>query len=190
MKKMKLCLYVIVINMLTLSLAGCWNYKEIEKLAIVSGVAIDRDGDNKLLVTTEVVSVKQEQRQSSLQPVYMQAVGSSFFDTARSLIAYQGKRLYWSHAKVVIVSEKIAKEGISKVLDFMSRDTEIREDMWILVAKGGKACDIFNAKPEIESILSFQLDNTLRAQKSISRYPSVELYDFIDKLAYSHNSAV
>lgn len=177
-------------NTFSFSLTGCWNYKEIDQLAIVAGVTIDKAEDNKLLVTTELVNVKQEQKQSTVQPVYMQTVGDSFFDTSRKMISYQGKRLYWSHAKVAVISEEIAKNGINKVLDFMNRDTEVREDMWVLIAKGSKAYEIFNAKPEIESIISFQLDNTLRAQKAVSRYPSVELYEFIDKLAYSHVSTV
>jgi len=166
----------------TCFLTGCWNYREIEQLAIVSGVAIDKNGEDKVLVTIETVSVQQDQKQSTLKPVYIQSVGITFFGAIRSMIAVEGKRLYWSHAKVAIISEEIAKEGISSVLDFISRDAEVREDMWVLLSREKSAREIFNSKPEFESILSFQIDNTMRAQESVSRYPAVELYEFLDNI--------
>jgi len=172
----------------TCFLTGCWNYREVEQLAIVSGVAVDKDGKDKVLVTAEIVSVQQEQKQSTLKPVYIQAVGMTFFDAARSMIALDGKRLYWSHAKVVIVGEEIAKQGISEVLDFINRDAEVREDMWVLLSREKSASEIFNSKPELESILSFQIDNTMRAQESISRYPAIELYEFLDNIGSEETS--
>ncbi len=163
-------------------MTGCWNYKEIEQLAIVSGVAVDKSGEDKVLVTVEIVSVQQEQKQSTLKPVYIQAIGITFFDAARSMIALEGKKLYWSHAKVAIISEELAKDGISKVLDFINRDAEVREDMWVLLSREKSAREIFNSKPKLENILSFQIDNTMRAQESIVRYPAIELYEFLDNI--------
>lgn len=173
----------------TCFLTGCWNYKEVEQLAIVAGVAIDKNGEDKVLITTEIVSVQQEQKQSILKPEYIQAVGYTFFDAARAMIGVQGKRIYWSHAKVVIISEAIAKKGISRVLDFIDRDAEVREDIWVLLSREESAREIFNSKPVFENLASFEIDDTMRAQKSISRYPSIELYEFLDNIASKETSA-
>jgi spore germination protein KC len=181
-KKNRTIPLIALIIICTCLLTSCWNYKEVEKLAIVSGVAVDKNGEDKVLVTVEIVSVQAGQKQSTLKPVYIQAVGNTFFDAARAMIAIQGKRLYWSHAKVVIVSEEIAKQGVTKVLDFINRDAEVREDMWVLLSRGKSAREIFDSKPILESLVSFEIDDTMRSQKSISRYPSVELYEFLDKI--------
>lgn len=173
---------IALIIIFTCFLTGCWNYREVEKLAIVAGVAIDKDGEDKVLVTTEIVSVQQEKGRSTLKPVYIQAVGITFFDAARAMISLQGKRIYWSHAKVIIISEEIAKEGISKVLDFINRDAEVREDMWVLLSRGGSAREIFNSKPVFESLVSFEIEDTMRASEALSRYPSIELYKFLDNI--------
>jgi spore germination protein KC len=164
---------------------GCWNYKEVEQLAIVSGVAVDMDGEDKILLTVEIVNVAQEENQTKPKPVYIHAHGDTFFEAARAMIALQGKRLYWSHAKVVIISEDIAKKGISKVLDFIYRDAEIREDMWVLISRGNTARVIFNTKPIFESIVSFEIDDTMRAGESISKYPSIELHEFLGEIGSS-----
>lgn len=182
MKSIKIALLALLIYLCTFILSGCWNYREIDKLAIVSGLAIDKGKDGQVILTVEIVNMQQGQKQSIIKPVYMQAVGDTIFEAARAMIALQGKKLYWSHAKLVIISEDLAKEGLSPVVDFINRDPEIRTDMWILISREKTASDIFNTKPETESILSFQIDDAMRAQKSISKYPSIELYELIDKL--------
>jgi spore germination protein KC len=106
------------------------------------------------------------------------------------MISTSGKKLYWSHAKVMIISEDIAKEGIVSIIDWVSRDSEVREDIWTLVTHGQPAYSIFDTPPKMESIISLQLNNTLRAEKSISRYPSIEMWKFIDNMSSEGISAV
>lgn len=174
----------------TIALTGCWNYREVEQMAIVSGVAIDKHEEDKLLITVEIVSSDQSQQQSSLRPIYIQLEGDTFFETIRSMVSIQGKRLYWSHAKAVIISEAVAKEGIDKVMDFVNRDAEVRGDMWLLISKENTANAVFETQPILEKVVSFELDDTIRAYKSICLFPSVELYEFIDNLASKEVSPI
>lgn len=190
MKTIKVILLISLIYICTCLLSGCWNYREIDELAIVSGVAVDRGKGGKVIATVEIVHVQQSQGQSEIKPVYVQAEGDTFFHAIRKIVALQGKKLYWSHAKVIIVSEDIAKEGISHVMDFAARDAEVREDMWILLSKETPASEILRTKSELENILAFELDDTLRAQRTVSKYPAVTLYEFIDKLESKDISTV
>jgi len=190
MKKREIYWLIILIALCTCMFTGCWNYREIEKMAIVAGVAIDKSEDGKTLITVEIISVSSSKDKSATNPVYIQTSGDSFFDAVRKLISVQGKKLYWSHTKVVIVSEAIAREGISHYLDFLSRDAEIRKDMWIIMSREKTAQEIFDVKPSTESIVSIEIDNAMRAQTYISRYPSIEFYQFMDELANEKAAAV
>jgi spore germination protein KC len=38
--------------------------------------------------------------------------------------------------------------------------------------------------------VSFQIDDTMRAQKSISRFPFIQLYEFFDRISYEQVSAI
>ncbi len=190
MKRVKLLILITLLSVCAFLLSGCWNYREIEKLAIVSGVAIDKAENGKVLVTVEIINVDHGQKQSTINPVYLQTTGESFFDAVRKLISLQGKKLYWSHVKVVIVSENIAKEGISHYLDFLNRDAEVRTDMWILLSREKTANDIFKANPTTENIISIEIDNAMRDEGAISRYPDVELYQLLDDLAHENRSAI
>ncbi|HYE83934.1 MAG TPA: Ger(x)C family spore germination protein [Clostridia bacterium] len=190
MKKINTLFLIGILLSSTWLLSGCWNYKEVEQLSIVSGATIDMVEKDKVLVTVEIISVKQDPKQSALEPVYIQAIGDTFFDAVRQMVAVQGKRLYWSHAKVIVLGEEVAKRGVSHVLDFLNRDAEIREDMWVLLSRENTASAIFYAKPETESIQAYELDYTLRAQKAISRYPAVELYRFLDMISSKNTTAI
>lgn len=188
MKKKLACAFIIFI--ISVILTGCWNYREVEQLAIVSGVAIDRYGKDNVLVTAEIVSVDQTQKGSSLKPVYIEATGTTFFEAIRSMVSIQGKKLYWSHAKTIIVSEQIAKEGLTREMDFFNRDAEVRKDVWVLISKEKTAREIFKSKPIFEKLTGFEIDDTMRAQEAISRYPSIELYELFDTIASKESATV
>ncbi|MGE5630931.1 MAG: hypothetical protein ACM3TR_07540 [Caulobacteraceae bacterium] len=58
---MKRFLVFVCLLSITVLLSGCWNYREVEKLAIVLDLAIDRGAD-KYLVTNEVINIKGSRR--------------------------------------------------------------------------------------------------------------------------------
>ena len=58
---MKKILFIIPLILL---LTGCYNYREINELAIVSGISITKEG-NDIKLTTEVINPKKEQDASS-----------------------------------------------------------------------------------------------------------------------------
>jgi spore germination protein KC len=190
--KLKINKTVFLILMLICSsivFTGCWNYREVEQLAIAAGVAVDKNEDGTIHITIEAVNIAGD-GQVAYEPVYIEEDGRTFFEAARSAIAQEGKKIYWSHAKVVIVSQEIAKEDIVKYLDFLFRDAEAREDTWLLVSTEKTAKEILEGKGMLKAIVSFQIDDTMRSQKSISKFPFIELFEFFDRLFYKQVSPI
>lgn len=182
-KRNKLLLLLLIILACCSVLTGCWNYKEIEQLAIVAGAAVDKNEDGSVHLTVEIVDIGSD-GSTTYKPVYLESDGATFFEAVRRTIAMEGKRMYWSHAKVVIVSEDIAKGDINKYLDFLFRDPEAREDIWLLVSQEKTAKEVLLSKGELKPIVSFQIDDTMRAQNAISRFPYIELFEFFDRMFY------
>ncbi|MCX7771648.1 MAG: Ger(x)C family spore germination protein [Clostridia bacterium] len=170
---------------------GCWNYREIDMLDIVAGVAVDKGKDKRFCITTEVIRLKGGK---DIQPFsqIVSAEGDTMFDAVRNLIAITGKRLYWSHAKVIIISEELAREGVIKVLDWYSRDTETRADVDILISKQPQAKDIFAVGAESfgEDIISFGLDRMLENGKSLSKAPKTEIWKILNNIEGEGISAI
>lgn len=179
----------LILMIACITFTGCWNYKEIEDLAIVAGAAIDKNEDGTIHLTTEIADVTSD-GQVSYKPVLLEIDGDTFYDCVRRGSTMEGKRLYWSHAKVVIISQEIAKEDVIQYLDFLFRDSEARADIWLLVSREKTAKEILESKGKGMPIISFQIDSTMRAHQTLSRFPFIELYEFFDRIFFKNVSPV
>lgn len=165
------------------NLSSCWNYREINDMSIVSGVAIDKGGaDGKYEVTVELIDIQQG-KDINMHSKYITLSGNTMFEISRNMIALIGKKLYWSHSKSIIISEDIARDGISEILDWYSRDAETRTDARVLVSKENTAKEVLKSKPVTENYTSFELSKLLKNEDTLSNVPVVDLWDILDTLA-------
>lgn len=178
------CLFLLLM-LLSLCLSGCWNYTEVDDMAVVAGVAIDKSEDGKLLLTAEIVDTGGAADKAQAGYKMVSLSGDTMFEIVRNMISVTGKKLFWSHAKAIIFSEEAAREGLVKVIDWYSRDTETRSDVYIFISGEKNARDVLNLNSTTESILSFELAQMMRDEKFTSSAPAVEIWDFIDKLESS-----
>lgn len=184
MRKMTLIVCVLII----VFLVGCWDYREINDMEIVSGFAIDKEKDKYVLTVDKVMPSKTE------SPCPKSKVdvdeGDTMLDAVRNIISKTGKRLYWSHAKVIIISEELAREGLIPVIDFISRDIEARADMWIIISREKTAGEILKTKCETESTISTIIDNALTNEDKVHTYHGVKIWRFIKDIEEEGKSPV
>ncbi|AEY68028.1 Ger(x)C family spore germination protein [Clostridium sp. BNL1100] len=177
MKKLKFVIMASIIFINLIITAGCWNYRELDKLAIVAGAAIDKDSDGLYIVTAEIVQVGGGVETKST-PKLVSMNGKTVLDAIRNGISTTGKKLYWSHCKVVILSKDVAEEGITKFIDVFVRDAEIRDDVNILYSQQDTAKEIFEGEEITESIKSFALEDIIKNQNSLSKAPKMDILNF------------
>ncbi|WP_058304058.1 Ger(x)C family spore germination protein [Gorillibacterium timonense] len=175
-------LFAVLVLLTTIT--GCWSYKEIDDLMIVSGLAIDKgEKDGEIMLTVEIVDVESATNSNSINRAKVISLsGKSMFDIVRTMISMIGKRLYWSHAKTIIISKDIAREGVAPYLDWFCRDTETRADMYIMITKDGMAKDILHSTSVGRQIVSFEASEILRNQKSVGKAPIMEIWDMVDQI--------
>ncbi|MCX7841686.1 MAG: Ger(x)C family spore germination protein [Clostridia bacterium] len=163
-------------------LSGCWNYREIDQVNIVAGIAVDKDENSDgYELTAEIVEVSGG-KDAKISSEIISVKGDTMFDAARNAIAISGKRLYWSHAKAIIISSEQAKEGIGKIIDWYNRDSETRADVNIIISRTKKAKDILDKAASIQEILSFEMEDMISNQASLSKAPSQEVWQFLNIL--------
>ncbi len=194
MRSARIIILLLVIFIITSLFSGCWNYKEIDDLAIVAGMAVDMDEDTgDYIVTVELVNAQgggKGQAQGSLSPEIYDAQGKTIFEAVRNIILKVGKRLYWSHAKVGIISENIAREGVVGVIDWIERDAEVRTSIRLLISKEKTAGEIFYSFFPMESTVSFQLDKILKNTDVLRKAPDRDVWGFINDLSSEGVSAI
>lgn len=174
-----LILLMIIITILT----GCWNYREINRLSIVSGVAVDKNESGKYVLTFEVVDLHEGGKDTRIKSKLLESEGDTIFDAVRNSLKYIAPRLYFGHTEIVVISRDITKEGILDILDFLSRDSEPRLTIDLVVSKMKTAREILDGQSITTEIRSFEINDMLTAQKYLSKTAKVQVYQFINELS-------
>ncbi|MGZ6507300.1 MAG: Ger(x)C family spore germination protein, partial [Tumebacillaceae bacterium] len=155
---------LLILLMMVLLLSGCWNRRELNDLGIVVGLGIDKQGDRYLLTAqlvnpTEIVSTKGGG--SNLPVTTFQTTGRSVFEAVRRMTTISPRKLWGSHLRVCVLGEDFAREGVSKALDLLSREHELRSDFYLIVAKGTRAENVLKVLTPLEKIPSTSLFSKL-----------------------------
>ncbi|RBW68746.1 Ger(x)C family spore germination protein [Bacillus taeanensis] len=177
--------FLLILNLLT----GCWSRRELNDLAIMTAVGIDKgEEENSLLMTVQVVNpgeVASQAGATNRTPVSVyQEEADTVFEAIRKMSTVMPRKLYWSHLRMVVIGEELAKEvGINKVLDFLSRDHELRTDFYLVVTKEAKAEDIVKILTHADDIPANKLFTSLEiSQKAWAPSVSVALDELISDL--------
>ncbi|MCT4479922.1 Ger(x)C family spore germination protein [Peribacillus frigoritolerans] len=137
-----------------IGLSGCWSSIELNELAIVTAMGIDKKEDG-YLVTVQVLNSSElagDARSGRTEVVTFRKSGATIAEAIRSLSTDVPRRLYVAHLREVVFGEEMARAGIAKPLDVLSRQKELRSDFYMTVAKGSTAYDTLNVQTALEKI--------------------------------------
>lgn len=181
MKKIKIVCLLFISFLMT----GCWNYNELNDLAITTGIAIDIKDDN-YVVSYMIANAKKSEGESKSQEassIVYSGVGSSISSAYIDLNSKISKIPYISHLEVLIISEDAAKKGVMNIIDFLMRNPESRKEFYVLLSKDTSAKSILETLTPLESFPSQSIANNLLSNKTIESTVVVEEFsDFISKL--------
>lgn len=159
-----------LIGIITLSLilAGCWDKREINELAIATAISIDKKDDGYHVAAQVVIPTELSQQGgtgSSAVTLY-EANGVSVNEAIRKLTQVSPRFIYLGHLRVVVIGEELAKEGIASTVDFLSRGWELRSDFYVIVSKEMDAKEILNIQTSLEKIPSNEFYNILHTSEA------------------------
>ncbi len=172
---MKILILLVISSMF---LTGCADYREVEKLTIATGIALDKNIDNpyKLDICVEVVKFKQNVAEVS----YIKSSGETYSEAISNVIQITGNEIYFGHTAVMVISYDMACEGILSILDDIYRNSDLRLDMNIVVANGDTSAEILQTKSLIDDISGIQIKEIIQSNNINSEVPSMPVYEFID----------
>lgn len=148
----KIVLIIITLFILLIS-SGCYNYKEINDMAIVSSIGIDKDNKNdKYIVSAQIMNSKESENSEDSQITVYTKEGDTVHEALRNITLKSPRKLYGNHLSKIVLSEEVAKEGIDNILDTFNRVTEVRNEFIITIVKEDKASDVLKVLTTTESI--------------------------------------
>ena len=91
--------------------------------------------------------------------------------------AIVSKDLSLSHAKIIVVSEEVAREGLYKIADVISRNNEIRPDVFIAVAENaGDYLEGVKPVIELNPVKYYQLTYQNKNGGAVPQNPAADFY--------------
>lgn len=177
------------------TLTGCWNRIELNELGVTVAMGLDKKG-NKILLSQQVVNpgaitAKGGAASSDAPVTLFQETGDSIQDAGRKMITSSTRKVYTGQLQMLIIGEKLAKEGLSDVLDHISRDHQYRKDFFVVIARGTKAEDILKVYTIIDRIPAHKMNRSLEnASKALGTTASVNMDQFMSDIISNGKEAV
>lgn len=145
-------------------LSGCWDRKEVNDIAIVTSIGVDKDEGDSYTVSLQIPLPGKTQGGSGSadrggggaggKAFYVQSdTGRTLQEATEKLQKHTPRRLFQNHRRTYVIGEKAAKEGIGKLLDYFPQASDVRLTSNAIVAQG-KAIDLLLSRPQLEMFSS------------------------------------
>lgn len=173
MKKLFLVLIVF-------SLTGCWNYRELNNLAIATGIAIDKVDDNFQITIMIANSKKQSSSETNSQAstaVYT-GKGETIYEAWKDAAMAISKQIYIGHIEVLILSEEVSKSDFFDSIDFLFRYPQTRNNFYIVIANSCNAGDVLKINLPLEFYPSQNIMKNLEITSGLQA--------FTDKITFNN----
>lgn len=161
MKKIRLLLITILIFIST----GCYNYRELTKLAITSAIGINKTDDGYELIIQVINTQKtgSDSNSASDTPKFIvyKKKGRTIQEALRNIILESPRRLYVNHMALLVISEEVAKDGLNDIIDLFARNSEFRKQFLVLVSKEEDTSDILSILTALETLNSKKIKDSL-----------------------------
>ncbi len=177
MMKTKQLKLLIVIGVVLL-LCGCWNYSELNDLAITTSLGIDKE-DDKYLVSVMIANAKSAQisaKEGQSQTTVLEGKGKTLSEALENIDLKSPKQIYINHLSAIVISDQVAKEGINKISDFLLREPESRKKFYLLITKEEKASDVLKILTPLESLPSQSIASNVQEAKEYQAVTNDMIY--------------
>lgn len=158
----------LIILLVPLLLTGCYNYQELNELAITTGVSIDYDKEtDEFIVITQVINpAKEQDAKSSNETSFInyESKGKSLREAIRKIVLDSPKRLYGSQLQILILSENVLNDKLPDIIDFFIREPELRPEFKIIIAKDEKALEGITIQTLLDDLSSSNILSSLETQ--------------------------
>ena len=187
---------VIFLLLLTFSLVGCYDIKEIDQTAYIIALGIDKGEDSNFSYTFQfsaplAIAGETEQGGESTESasesegnstVTNLTVQAPDFYVARNLTNnFMSKNIDMSHLKLIVFSANIDAKALENHSQLLLREREIRPHTAIATASSTASAFLQNVNPELESNTSKYYELMFLRSNNVYA-PTKRLHDFVDEL--------
>jgi len=174
-------------------LAGCWNAREVNDLAIITATGVDLTEDGQIELSVKIYLTSPSGSGSmSGQPdgnkgtsVVRSVTGINMADAASRLQKKISRKVFWGQTDVFLFGERMARAGLEEPLDFLLRHTASRERAHVFVSES-TAKNVLLLSPSIERSVADALVHMAEQQTGLN----ITMMDLAQMLISKSKAAV
>jgi spore germination protein KC len=138
--------------------SGCWDKKEIEDLAFLGALGLDREDNGDIIISALIVKPfaisgpveGSGGASSSEKPFWLaHSTGRTVLEAMCNFATFTPRTLFSAHNRFIVFGEESARAGIADMLDFFERNRESRTTAHLLIIKGMKASNFLKSEFEL-----------------------------------------
>ena len=193
---------VILLSIISVFTAGCWDSRELNRLSIIAGLGFDMDPATKKVSLTyqSIVPSKVTSSPSSgdgggdegggggggggggLQTIQLDHdTGSSPYEVLNRYAQHGSRIPFYQHTQVIVLGKDAAEQGLYPFLDTIVRNPAGRPNILLAIADK-KASDILAVQDGMENIQAVGMANIIKLSANFSQYPAITYLDFTCRL--------
>ncbi|MNI28958.1 Spore germination protein B3 precursor [compost metagenome] len=193
----KAAISLLPILLLPMLLSGCWERKELNELAFVLALGLDK-AENGYKVSMQVVIPSSIASQTSggagsggVPVVVYNFTVPTIYESLRKFNLTSSRSSYMGHIRVLVIGEALAREGLADTMDVFKRSREPRMDFYVMVARNNTAENVLNVLTPLDKLPANKLFNALdKSNKVSAKTVAVTLDRFIEDLLYEGKNPV
>ena len=183
MKKINLKILILLQLFIILSLlTSCTGARELDTVGIVISTGIDLE-DGQIVITNEVINpiaaAGGKSEDIGVNTTFIQGRGRTVVDAIAQILLVFDRELFYPHNHLIIFGEEVAKDGIGKYIDVLSRNTEQREMAYLLVSQGEKAYDVMGINSGISNSPGKYMYDILKGENYNGKTRTIATNEFL-----------
>lgn len=176
MRSRKRFLPFLLILLVSIILTGCWDLKDINRRVMVVALGLDlaerTETENyeyiSMVKLTAQVAIPEKLSGGAGQPLTtgaeavwnVSAIGRNVSMCYVNLQQRLQNELFLGHTRVLVISEDLAREGLSRYMNFFRNNPEFRRLSYLLISEN-KAEDLLNTFPKTVNVQAIYLMNLI-----------------------------
>ena len=178
---MKKAVCVLLALLISFSMTGCWNYRGLNEMTLVAGVAVDKVGE-KYYLTFEIIDLTSPTKEGGIKAKLIESEGNSIFEAVRNAKKRAANRLYFGNTQIVILSREIvSQDGVESLINWFLRDAEVRETAELVVSQEETAKMILAQEEEKDQVVSYEIIRIIEEDENLTgstvRVPLYEVFN-------------
>jgi spore germination protein KC len=171
-----------LIFLLLVLTTGCYGKTEIDQIAMVTSIGFDKGTDNNYLISFKISKPKIKGEDKSKAYMLYTFDSKNTSEAADQLYKVIDKTPFFGQARLIIISEELAREGITPIMDYVSRHYHIRRNVKLLVAKD-KVYKILDVNISGEEYFALNISSRIKNLNRDTQNENITIGNFSSKLA-------